>query len=310
VQVILIGHESLQDANSEDEVCYDSLHDIVRENLKARSTDIDVEDVGSDHVIHCELLTAIALMITMMTATMERVHHKGAVEMQPRVSPQRATTTLFTFLLMSIVARGVQCTGCGARNLSMQSQGCGAGNIKIQTKGISNCSTATLNYSLTIDSHSEIFADGDFVIKKDAIVNCENCKIQAIGKVIIIGTLACTSSLCKLEVEGSDIQVQSSGRITGGDVILVAESLRVLGIVSTSGQGYVEEAGDGKGNKPSYGSSYDSAYRVSGSGAGHGGNGAGACFRYSSSFGNIPSGQYFAGMHAHASLCNRRGLSD
>ena len=146
-------------------------------------------------------------------------------------------------------------------------------------------------------------------------VSCSgNIQIRALGRIMVLGTLACTSSLCKLEAEGSDIQVQNSGRITGGDVILVAESLRVLGTVSTSGQGYVEEAGDGKGNKPSYGSSYDSGYRVSGSGAGHGGNGAGACFRYSSSYGSIPSGtvrhSIIAGMHAHACLCNRRGLSD
>jgi hypothetical protein len=139
-------------------------------------------------------------------------------------------------------------------------------------------------------------------------------QIRANGTILVLGTLACTSSLCKLEAEGSDIQVQNSGRISGGDVILVAESLRVLGTVSTSGQGYVEDAGDGKGIKPSYGGGSTDYYRVSGSGAGHGGNGAGACFRYSSSYGSIPSGTVrhyiIAGMHAHASLCNRRGLSD
>ena len=145
-------------------------------------------------------------------------------------------------------------------------------------------------------------------------VSCSgNIQTRANGTILVLGTLACTSSLCKLEAEGSDIQVQSSGRITGGDVILVAESLRVLGTVSTSGQGYVEEAGDGKGIKPSYGGD-STDYRVSGSGAGHGGNGAGACFRHNSNYGSIPSGTVrhyiIAGMHAHACLCNRRGLSD
>ena len=145
-------------------------------------------------------------------------------------------------------------------------------------------------------------------------VSCSgNIQTRANGTILVLGTLACTSSLCKLEAEGSDIQVQNSGRITGGDVILVAESLRVLGTVSTSGQGYVEDAGDGKGNKPSYGGGSIDYYRVSGSGAGHGGNGAGACFRHNSYYGSIPSGTVrhyiIAGMHAHASLCNRRGLS-
>jgi len=144
-------YESLQVANSEDEVCYDSLHGIVGENVKSRSTEIDVEDVGTDHVIHCGLLTAVAaLMMTMMTGTLGRVHHRGAVEMQQRGTPERATTTWFLLLLISIMGRGLYCSGCGARNLFMQSQGCGAGNIKIQSKGIGTCSTATLNYSRSI----------------------------------------------------------------------------------------------------------------------------------------------------------------
>jgi hypothetical protein len=72
--------------------------------------------------------------------------------------------------------------------------------------------------------------------------------------------------------------------------MVVAERLLLLGTVSTSGQGYVEDAGDGKGNKPSYGGGSTEYFRVSGSGAGHGGNGAGACFRYNSYYGSIPSG--------------------
>ena len=71
--------------------------------------------------------------------------------------------------------------------------------------------------------------------------------------------------------------------------MVVAESLQLAGTVSTNGQGYVEKAGEGKGNQPSWGGSYYSSYRVSGSGAGHGGNGAAACYRYSTT-GTIPSG--------------------
>ena len=129
------------------------------------------------------------------------------------------------------------------------------------------------------------------------------------------GDVSCSgNSQCLVDVASGSSAVLS-GSMAGSDIrMVVAERLRLLGTVSTSGQGYVEEAGNGKGNKPSYGGSNYDSYRVSGSGAGHGGNGAGACFRYSSSYGSIPSGtvrhSIIAGMHAHACLCNRRGLSD
>jgi hypothetical protein len=175
-------------------------------------------------------------------------------------------------------------------------------DIQVHNSGI-----ITGSCSLSLRSGGDMRSSGD-------VSYSGSSQSRANGTILVLGTLACTSSLCKLEAEGSDIQVQNSGRISGGDVILVAESLRVLGTVSTSGQGYVEDAGDGKGIKPSYGGGSTDYYRVSGSGAGHGGNGAGACFRYSSSYGSIPSGTVrhyiIAGMHAHASLCNRRGLSD
>ena len=82
--------------------------------------------------------------------------------------------------------------------------------------------------------------------------------------------------------------------MTGSDIrMVVAESLQLAGTVSTNGQGYVEKAGEGKGNQPYLAGSssyYSSNFRVSGSGAGHGGNGATACYRYSNSYGSIPSG--------------------
>ena len=109
------------------------------------------------------------------------------------------------------------------------------------------------------------------------------------------GDVSCSgNSQCLVDVASGSSAVLS-GSMAGSDIrMVVAERLRLLGTVSTSGQGYVEEAGDGKGNKPSHGgSTYYDYYRVSGSGAGHGGNGAGACFRYSSSYGSIPSGTVF-----------------
>ncbi len=173
-------------------------------------------------------------------------------------------------------------------------------NKTLEIGGSLSCTGGTCSFSLR--SGGDMRSSGDVSgtcslllrsgggLRSSGVVSCSgDSQIRAMGKIAVVGTLACSSSLCKLEAEGNDIQVQNSGRITGGDIILVAESLTVLGTVSSSGQGHVEEAGDGKGNKPSYGGSYD-YYRVSGSGAGHGGNGAGACFRYSSSYGSIPSG--------------------
>ena len=68
---------------------------------------------------------------------------------------------------------------------------------------------------------------------------------------------------------------------------MMAGNISVQGSVSTSGQGYAESSGDGKGSRTTT-SGYDSYFRVSGSGAGHGGNGANGCYRYNSY--QLPSG--------------------
>ena len=114
------------------------------------------------------------------------------------------------------------------------------------------------------------------------------------GNMTSSGTVSCSgNSQCLLDVACGSSAVLL-GSITGSDIrMVVAESLQLVGTVSTSGQGYVEKAGDGRGNQPYYGGSssyYSSSYRVSGSGAGHGGNGAVACFRQDSSYGSIPEG--------------------
>ncbi|MGB1592139.1 MAG: hypothetical protein ACPIOQ_05240, partial [Promethearchaeia archaeon] len=87
--------------------------------------------------------------------------------------------------------------------------------------------------------------------------------------------------MCKMSLNATKIEVSSTGSLQGGDLVLMAANISVHGTVSTSGQGYAESSGDGKGSRPEY-SSYSSSFRVSGSGAGHGGNGANGCYRYSS----------------------------
>jgi hypothetical protein len=108
----------------------------------------------------------------------------------------------------------------------------------------------------------------------------------------VSGTISCAgNSECLVDVASASSALVS-GSMTGSDIrLVIAETLQLLGSVSTSGQGYTERAGDGKGSEPGYhSSSYTSGYRVSGSGGGHGGNGANACYRYSTSYGSIPSG--------------------
>ena len=114
------------------------------------------------------------------------------------------------------------------------------------------------------------------------------------GDMTSSGTVSCSgNSQCLLDVACGSSAVLS-GSMTGSDIrMVVAESLQLAGTVSTNAQGYVEKAGEGKGNQPHWGGSsshYTTSYRVSGSGAGHGGNGATACYRYDNSYGTIPSG--------------------
>ena len=124
------------------------------------------------------------------------------------------------------------------------------------------------------------------------------------------GTVSCSgNSQCLVEVASGSSAVLS-GSMTGSDIrMVVAEALRLLGTVSTSGQGYAERSGDRKGNQPTYTYSSTSNYRVSGSGAGHGGNGAAACYRYRSGYGSIPSGTIWYCIititHVHACFCNQ-----
>ena len=171
--------------------------------------------------------------------------------------------------------------GCGSRTFFIQSKGCGPGNMHIKSGGINNCTTATLSSSQTFDSNSEIVADGDMVIERDVMITCENCKIQAIGKVLVMGTIACTSSLCNVALEGNEIEVKPSGNIRGADIVLRAQNIIAKGIISSSGQGYAEESGPGAGNTPTY-SGGSSHYATSGSGGGHGGDGAATCWNFRS----------------------------
>ena len=104
------------------------------------------------------------------------------------------------------------------------------------------------------------------------------------------GTISCSgNNQCLVDV-ASGSAARIGGAMTGSDIrLVIAGSLHLLGAISTTGQGYGEVAGSGKGSKPGYSGS-NSDYRVAGSGAGHGGDGADGCYRYSSSYGTLPSG--------------------
>jgi hypothetical protein len=125
-------------------------------------------------------------------------------------------------------------------------------------------------------------------------LSCTNGKcslsLRSGGNMISTGTISCSgNSQCLVDVASGSSAVLS-GSMTGSDIrMVVAEALQLQGTVSTSGQGYAEETGDGKGNRPSYSGSSTSYYRVSGSGGGHGGDGATSCYRYHASYGPSPS---------------------
>ena len=243
----------------------------------------------------------------------------------------------------TVTAHGGSTIGCSSCKLKMSLAGSDVilrGSISAGTGEIQGLRSLTHSGNLAVSGSLLSIEAGTASIIGTVICSGSACtSLVSVNKTLEMGgSLSCTGGKCSLSlISGGDLRSSGdvscsgnsqclvdvasgssavlSGSMAGSDIrMVVAERLRLLGTVSTSGQGYVEEAGDGKGNKPSYGGSNYDSYRVSGSGAGHGGNGAGACFRYSSSYGSIPSGTVrhyiIAGMHAHACLCNRRGLSD
>jgi hypothetical protein len=219
----------------------------------------------------------------------------------------------------TVTAHGGSTIGCSSCKLKMSLAGSDVilrGSISAGTGEIQGLRSLTHSGYLAVSGSLLSIEAGTASITGTVICSGSACSsLVSVNKTLEMGgSLSCTGGKCSLSLRsGGDLRSSGdvscsgnsqclvdvasgssavlSGSMAGSDIrMVVAERLRLLGTVSTSGQGYVEEAGDGKGNKPSYGSSYDSGYRVSGSGAGHGGNGAGACFRYSSSYGSIPSG--------------------
>jgi hypothetical protein len=219
----------------------------------------------------------------------------------------------------TVTAHGGSTIGCSSCKLKMSLAGSDVilrGSISAGTGEIQGLRNLTHSGNLAVSGSLLSIEAGTASITGTVICSGSACSsLVSVNKTLEMGgSLSCTGGKCSLSLRsGGDMRSSGdvscsgnsqclvdvasgssavlSGSMAGSDIrMVVAERLRLLGTVSTSGQGYVEEAGDGKGNKPSYGSSYDSGYRVSGSGAGHGGNGAGACFRYSSSYGSIPSG--------------------
>ena len=112
------------------------------------------------------------------------------------------------------------------------------------------------------------------------------------GDITSTATISCSgNNQCLVDV-ASDASASFGGSIAASDIrMVIAESLRLQGTVSTNGQGHAEASGDGKGSSSSSGTSTE-AFRVSGSGGGHGGNGAATCYQYSSSYGNLPAGNH------------------
>ena len=140
-------------------------------------------------------------------------------------------------------------------------------------------------------------------------LQCTNGKctlsMRSGGDITSTATISCSgNNQCLVDV-ASDSSASFGGSIAASDIrMVIAESLRLQGTVSSNGQGFAEVSGDGKGNRPAWSStSYNDYFRVSGSGGGHGGNGAAACYRYSTSWvlpaGNHACSRSFTQTHTH-----------
>ena len=159
-------------------------------------------------------------------------------------------------------------------------------NETLEMGGTLSCTTGKC--SLSLRSGGDVQASGTI-----SCAGNSECLVDVASdsSALVSGSLGCSSSLCTVDVRAPVIEVALSGSMQGGDLRLSSKQIRVHGTMSTTGQGYTEGTGDGKGNKPTYSRSYyESYYRVSGSGGGHGGDGANGCYRYSSSYGTLPSG--------------------
>ena len=175
----------------------------------------------------------------------------------------------------AMISGVVRCTGAACSSLVSV-------NETLQLGGSLDCTNDKC--ALSVRSGGDMTATGT--------ISCSgNGEIRTSGKISVLGTIRCISALCPLELEGGQIEVGKFGNVQGGDVIMKSEKIAVQGSISTTGQGHTEQAGSGKGSRPlsSWTTSYDE-WRVAGSGAGHGGDGADGCYQYSSSYGSKPSG--------------------
>ena len=162
-------------------------------------------------------------------------------------------------------------------------------SIMVETatiSGVVRCTGAACSSLVSVNETLEL----------GGILGCTNGKcalsVRSGGDMTATGTISCSgNNQCLVDVaSGSSARI--GGSMTGSDIrLVVAGTLHLLGTISTTGQGYAEHAGSGKGSRPlAASSSSTSDWRVAGSGAGHGGDGADGCYQYSSSYGNKPSG--------------------
>ena len=103
------------------------------------------------------------------------------------------------------------------------------------------------------------------------------------GGMISTGTVSCSgNNQCLVDVASQE-SASFEGSISGSDIrMIVAASLQLKGIISSSGQGYAEESGPGAGNTPTYSGGSTNTYATSGSVGGHGGYGAATCWNFRS----------------------------
>lgn len=166
----------------------------------------------------------------------------------------------------------VTCSGAGCSSLMSV-------NETLELGGSLSCTSGECRMSLR--------SGGDMISTGNTF--CSGTSGQSIlsmssgGGMISTGTVSCSgNNQCLVDVASQE-SATFEGSISGSDIrMIVAASLQLKGIISSSGQGYAEESGPGAGNTPTYSGGSSNTYATSGGGGGHGGDGAATCWNFRS----------------------------
>lgn len=202
---------------------------------------------------------------------LQNLSHTGSIH---------ASGSQMVILSEAATIRGtVTCSGAGCSSLVSV-------NETLELGGSLSCTSGECRVSLR--SGGDMISAGS--ISCSGTGGRSTLSMSSGGGMISTGTVSCSgNNQCLVDVASQE-SVSVEGSISGSDIrMIIAASLQLKGIISSSGQGYAEESGPGAGNTPAYSGGSSTSYATSGSGGGHGGDGAVACWNLESTV-EPPSG--------------------